>query len=64
MACVHPCTKQKTEYQERFEALCEATFPGYYDFNRSDLFHGDYQDDLTRHTFAGYQLALGLVRPL
>lgn len=61
MAIVHPCSVPKTEHQEAFEAKCEAAFPGYYNFHRSDLFQGDYQDDLTRHTYAGYQIALGLV---
>jgi hypothetical protein len=62
MAIKHLCTIEKTEYQMAFEAKCEKMFPGYYDFHRSDLFRGDYQDDLTRHTYAGYQLALDLVR--
>jgi hypothetical protein len=61
MAIVHPCTIAKTDHQEKFEALCESNFPGYYNFHRSDLHRGDYQDELTRHTYAGYQIALGLV---
>ena len=62
MAVVHPCTIAKTPLQEEFEALCETKFPGYYDFHRSDLFQGDYQDELTRHTYAGYQLKAGVVK--
>ena len=62
MAIVHPCSIAKTPEQEVFEKEAELAFPGYYNFHRSDLFHGDYQDDLTRHTYAGYQIALGLVK--
>jgi len=58
MSIVHPCSVPKTPEQEVFEKECEIAFPGYYNFNRSDLHRGDYQDDLTRHTYAGYQMAM------
>lgn len=56
MTIVHPNSYPKTPLQEEFEKAAEAAFPNYFNFNQSDLYRGDYQDDQTRHAFAGYQL--------
>lgn len=53
-----PCelkTPEKTELQKQFEVECEAAFPGHFDFKL--FINGSYNDELTRYTFAGYELA-------
>jgi hypothetical protein len=50
-----PKKAEPTELQKRFEAECEAAFPGHFDFK---LFvDGTYHKELTRYCFAGYELA-------
>lgn len=50
-----PKKAEKSELQAQFEAECEAAFPGHFDFK---LFpDGTYHKELTRYTFAGYELA-------
>lgn len=48
----------KTETQLKFEHDTKLAFPDYYNYDQSDLYHGGYRDSDTRHTFAGYALAL------
>jgi hypothetical protein len=53
---VAPKKEQKTELQMKFEAECEVEFPDHFDFQ---LFpDGKYAKELTRYTFAGYELAM------
>lgn len=47
--------KEKTELQVKFEAECKVAFPDHFDFLRFP--DGTYARELTRYTFAGYELA-------
>jgi hypothetical protein len=51
-----PKTVEKTELQAKFEDECEKAFPDHFDFRLWP--DGKYAVELTRYTFAGYELAL------
>jgi hypothetical protein len=46
---------EKTELHKKFEAECSIAFPDYFDFTFGCI--GQYVNELTRHTFAGYELS-------
>lgn len=50
-----PKQAEKTELQTQFEKECEAAFPDHFDFRLWP--DGQYAVELTRYTFAGYELA-------
>lgn len=47
---------ERTPNQVKFEEHAEKAFPQYFDFRLWP--NGQYGDELTRHAFAGYELAL------
>jgi hypothetical protein len=46
---------ERTDLQQQFEVECAVAFPDYFEFNLWP--NGQYANELTRHTFAGYELA-------
>jgi hypothetical protein len=52
---IEPKKAEKTELQKQFEVECEAEFPDHFDFRLWP--DGKYAEELTRYTFAGYELA-------